>query len=986
MATNTTERGFETLITNYLRDENHYEEGHNSDYSIRYALDVTRLFRFLKKTQPEKLEKLRILAEPIEKRRFLQYLDKRLAQLGVIQLLRKGLSYQYEHFDLFYVRPSAGNVRAAELFADNIFSVTRQVHYSELNKKLAPDLVIFLNGLPIITMELKNQLTKQCTADAVRQYKKDRSPKEKLFSFRRCMVHFAVDDSTVEMCTQLAGERSWFLPFNKGNHEGAGNPPNPHGLKTAYLWEDILQKTELANILENYVQVTESKDPLSKQATYRQIFPRYHQLRLVESLLADARRDGVGQRYLIQHSAGSGKSNEIAWLAHQLVTLKDVAGQEVFDTVIVVTDRINLDRQIRDTIRQFMQVSSTVGWAKDSAELRTLLAKKCKIIITIVHKFQFILKDIDEHHPKAHFAILIDEAHSSQNGSLSAKMNMVLSDEDVPDAFEDEINRIVEERIVKRKMLKNASYFAFTATPKNKTLEMFGRRVDGQDGEVSYAPHYVYTMKQAIEEHFILDVLKYYTPVQSYYRLVKTAEDDPRFDRKKSEKLLRCFVEAQPKTIERKAEIIVEHFHTEVIARGKVGGQARAMVVTKSILQAIEYYEAVTRLLAERHSPYKAILAFSGEKEVHGQRMTEASFNGFPSSEIERRFKKDPYRILIVANKFQTGFDEPLLHTMYVDKPLADIMAVQTLSRLNRCHVGKKDTFVLDFANKPEVIQAAFSRYYKTTMLSGETDPNKLNELIETMEPHEVYTAEQVDAFVAQYLAGASRQELDPMLDASVERYLALEVDDQIEFKSCAKNFVRTYNFLAAILPYGKADWEKLSIFLKLLLLKLPSPQGEDLTEGLLEAVDLESYRAEAQEQMSLALEDADGEVKPVPISGQVGIPTPDVEPLSEILQDFHQIWGGGKLFAPEHEEQVAEQIAGLPNAVRKATPYQNAMQHSDAQNARVESDRATMDAVLETMKTGIELYRAVTENDSFKSWLLREVFEQTYEPRPSMR
>ena len=982
MTTDTTERGLEALITTYLRDVNRYEEGHNSVYARLYALDTTRLFRFLAATQAAKLEQMHILAEPIEKKRFLQYLDRRLSKDGVIKLLRKGLDYKYEHFDLFYVRPSAGNARAAELFAANIFSVTRQVHYSEQNKKLAPDLVIFLNGLPIITFELKNQLTKQSTADAVHQYKVDRSPKEKLFAFRRCIVHFAVDDSTVEMCTHLAGKDSWFLPFNKGYQDGAGNPPNPHGLKTAYLWEDILQKVELAKIIENYVQVTERKDTYTGKASYKQIFPRYHQLRLVESLLADAQRDGVGQRYLIQHSAGSGKSNEIAWLAHQLVTLRDAAGREVFDTVIVVTDRINLDRQIRDTIRQFMQVTSTVGWAKDSAELRTLLQRKCKIIITVVHKFQFILQDIDAHHAQATFAVLIDEAHSSQNGSLSAKMNMVLSDEERPDDFEDTVNALVEERIKKRKLLHNASYFAFTATPKNKTLEMFGRRIDRPDGEVEYRPHYIYTMKQAIEEHFILDVLKYYTPVQSYYRLIKTAEDDPRFDKKKSEKLLRAFVEAQPRTIERKAEIIVEHFHTEVISRGKIGGQARAMVVTKSIAQAIEYYEAISRLLVERRSPYRALIAFSGEKEHGGQMMTEASFNGFPSSEIERRFKENPYRLLVVANKFQTGFDEPLLHTMYVDKPLADIMAVQTLSRLNRCHPLKKDTFVLDFANRPEVIQAAFSRYYKTTMMSGETDPNKLNELIEAMEPHEVYTLEQVDQFADQYLHDVPRQALDPLLDRSVERYLALPVEDQIEFKSCAKNFVRTYNFLAAIMPYGKVDWEKLSIFLKLLLLKLPAPQGEDLTDGLLEAVDLESYRAEAQEQMSLALADEDGEVKPVPISGQIGIPVPDVELLSDILHDFHEVWGGGKLFPPEHEEHVAEQIASLPQAVRKVAEYQNAMQHSDAQNARVESDQATQKAVLETMSTGIELYRAFTGNESFKNWLLREVFEQTYEPR----
>lgn len=633
--------------------------------------------------------------------------------------------------DLFYVRPSVHNPEAAALYEKNIFSVTRQLQYSSFNPRLALDVCAFINGLPVITMELKNQLTKQNVFDAVEQYKNDRTPDEVLFSFKRCIVHFAVDDNEIRMCTELKGKKSWFLPFNKGFNNGAGNPPNPNGIKTDYLWKEILTKDELSNIIENYAQVIAEKDEDTGVTKYKQVFPRYHQLSVVKSLLSDAKRDGVGGRYLIQHSAGSGKSNSIAWLAHQLVTLKNDSGKEIFDTVIVVTDRINLDKQIKDTIKQFMQVSATVGWAKSAGELKQLLNEGKKIIITIVHKFQFILDDIGEVHKDKNFAILIDEAHSSQNGSLSAKMNMVLSGSvyDDEDDLEDKINTIIEGR----KMVKNASYFAFTATPKNKTLEMFGKKERLPDGTTKPEPHYVYTMKQAIEEGFIMDVLRHFTPVQSYYKLAKTIEDDPKFDKKRAQRLLRYYVESNQYAIHEKANIMVEHFHTEVIAKGKVGGKARAMVITSSIKRAIEYYKAVSKLLEERKSPFKAIVAFSGSVEYEGKHVTEADLNGFPSAKIEKTFKGDPYRILIVANKFQTGFDEPLLHTMYVDKGLADIKAVQTLSRLNRSHPDKKDTFILDFVNEPGVIKEAFDRYYKTTILSGETDVNKLNDLIDTM-------------------------------------------------------------------------------------------------------------------------------------------------------------------------------------------------------------------------------------------------------------
>ena len=981
MPSNTRENGFETLIVNALVNDCGYDQGHTTEYNKEYAVDEGRLFRFLQETQADKLAELRILDSELEKERFFKQLDKKLKSDGVIELLRKGLRYKHLKLDLFYVRPSAENPEAAMMYGKNIFSVIRQLQYSRFSPRLALDICIFLNGLPIITMELKNQLTKQNYKDAIKQYKNDRNPIEPLFSFKRCIVHFAVDDNEAWMCTNLKGDKSWFLPFNMGFHDGAGNPPNPNGIKTDYLWKHVLQKDTLSNIIENYAQVIEEVDENTGAKSYKQVFPRYHQLAVVTSLLADAKQDGVGNRYLIQHSAGSGKSNSIAWLAHQLVTLKGDNNREIFDTVIVVTDRINLDKQIRNTIRQFMQVSSTVGWAKNSSELKQLLEEGKKVIITIVHKFQFILDDISTQYRDRKFAILIDEAHSSQNGSLSAKMNMVLSGNvyDDEDDLEDKINTIIEGR----KMVKNASYFAFTATPKNKTLEMFGKKIRQADGTVKPQPHYVYTMKQAIEEGFILDVLKYYTPVQSYYKLAKTVEDDPKFDKKRAQAILRYYVESDSYAIHEKSAIMVEHFHSEVISKGKIGGKARAMVVASSIKRAVQYYTAINQLLKERNSPFKTIVAFSGTTEWEGHPATEADINGFPSAKIERTFKTDPYRILIVANKFQTGFDEPLLHTMYIDKGLSDIKAVQTLSRLNRSYPDKNDTFILDFVNNSDIIKQAFDRYYKTTILSGETDVNKLNDLIDTMESIQVYSNDEVDRFVELYLNDAERDELDPILDRCVEVYSGLTIEEQIEFKSCAKSFARTYNFLAAILPYGSVQWEKLAIFLNLLIPKLPYPQGEDYTEGLLDDVDLESYRAEAKETMQIQLDNENGEAGPIPVSTDIGIDVPELDTLSNILKEFHDIFGNIEW---TDSDKVRKQISDLPEIVSRDVAYQNAMRNSDKQNARAESDRATRSAILATMSSGVELYREIHENESFRRWILDMVFNATYKPPVAAR
>lgn len=970
--TNTKENGLETLIVNWLVEHNGYEEGSNADYNKEYAIDETRLFRFLEKTQPEQFKLLGLNASEQKKRTFLNRLQSELAKRGIIDVLRNGIKVYPADIILFYLTPSESNIKAQEHFEQNIFSVTRQLRYSSDATKLALDLCVFINGLPVITFELKNQLTKQNTDDAVEQYKMDRDPREPLFSFKRCMVHFAVDDAQIKFCTKLAGKDSWFLPFNKGYNDGAGNPPNPNGIMTDYLWKDILTKEKLALIIENYAQVVVDNDPDTKKKKEKQIFPRYHQLDVVTKLLDDVKAHGVGKRYLIQHSAGSGKSNSIAWLAHQLIELEQ-DGHPILDSVIVVTDRKILDKQIRDTIKQFMQVNSTVVWADHSGELRKAITDGKRIIITTVEKFPYIVSEISPEHKNNYFAIIIDEAHSGQSGRNAAQMNLALSgraSDDVNDN-EDKINIMMEGR----KLLSNASYFAFTATPKNKTLETFGVPYE-EAGEIKHKPFHVYTMKQAIQEGFILDVLKNYTAIDSYYKLIKTVEDDPMFDKKRVQKKLRSFVEGNSFTIAKKAAMMVDHFHEQVIAKGKIGGQARAMVVTASIPRCIEYYFAINKCLADRHSPYKAIIAFSGEHAYNGQDLTSAGLNGFPDAKIPKEFKKDPYRLLIVADMFQTGFDEPLLHTMYVDKLLYDIKAVQTLSRLNRSHPQKHDTFVLDFANKPEDIAKSFSTYYKTTILSGETDPNKLYDLVATMENYQIYTKNDVELLVNNYLNGAEREQLDPHLDTCAALYKQLETDDQITFKSAAKAFVRTYGFLGAILPYGNAEWEKLSIFLNLLIPKLPSPREEDFSQGILYSIDLENYRNEARDCLSIKLEDEDTEVAPVPSADAPHIVNPEMDLLSAILSNFNDIFGN---IDWKDADNVRRQILEIPAMVSRDEKYQNAMRNSDEQNARLESKQALERVIIDIMADNMELFKQFQDNPSFKKWLSDMVFNLTY-------
>lgn len=993
--TDTSEKGLESLIVAGLTGEDGtpapqqkgtretqpsyggvgYVAGDPRDYDREHALDLAKLLEFLQDTQPQVVAQLGLAAEGPRRQKFLHRLQGEVAKRGVIDVLRKGVKDGPATMELFYGAPTPGNARAVARFQANIFSVTRQLRYSRDEAQLALDLCLFINGLPIATFELKNRLTKQTVADAVEQYQQDRDERELLFQFGRCVVHFAVDDQEVQMCTELKGKASWFLPFNKGWNDGAGNPPNPQGVKTDYLWKEILSRQGLADILENYAQVVEEKDERTGKKRTKQVFPRYHQLDVVRKLLADAAARGVGRRYLVQHSAGSGKSNSIAWLAYQLVGLER-DGAALFDSVIVVTDRRVLDKQIRDTIKGFRQVSSIVGHAEHSGDLRQFLQAGKKIIITTIQKFPFVLDEIGDEHRERRFAIIIDEAHSSQGGRTAAQMNMALSGQEAGEAedVEDTINRLMESR----KMLANASYFAFTATPKNKTLEVFGEAYP--EGEViKHRPFHSYTMKQAIQEGFILDVLQSYTPVASYYRLMKTIEDDPEFDTNRAQKKLQRYVESHHYAIRQKTEIMVDHFHEQVIARRKIGGAARAMVVTSGIERAIQYYLAFSAYLQERHSPYRAIVAFSGEHEYGGKQMTEASLNGFPSNQIPDMIREDPYRFLIVADKFQTGYDEPLLHTMYVDKLLAGVKAVQTLSRLNRAHPQKHDTFVLDFMNDTDTIQAAFEPYYRTTILSAETDPNKLHDLQADLNGYQVYAWEQVEQFVALYLENASRERLDPILDACVAAYNAsLDEDGQVDFKGKAKAFGRTYNFLASILPYTNAQWEKLSIFLNFLVPKLPTPQEQDLSKGILDAIDMDSYRAEVKASLSLTLPDEDAEIEPVPASGGAHVPEPELDRLSSIIQMFNEEFGnipwndGDKILKVISEE--------LPAKVSADQAYQNARKNSDKQNARIEHDRALERAVMALMADHLELFKQFSDNPSFRKELSDKIFALTYQ------
>ena len=1000
--TDITEKGLEALITQHLCLLNGFEERHFEQYNRTDCVDEELLFRFLEETQPKEVAKLKLSHDANYERRVKYLVNRKINDEtvvndrclgGIINLLRNVITDGNTgiKLKLLYDKPvSTLNVKDAQLYAKNIFSVTRQVHYSTQSEK-SLDLVIFINGIPVITFELKNELTRQTVKDAIKQYKSTRDPKEDLFRLARCLVHFAADSEQVWMCTHLKGENSFFLPFNKGHLNGAGNPPNNSGIKTDYLWKDILTKESLTNIIQNYVQLIEDETEkilpdgkIKKEKVKKLIFPRYHQLDSVRNLLSDAKENGAGKRYLIQHSAGSGKSNSISWLAHQLVGLFDKNNTSaVFDSVIVVTDRIVLDSQIQRNIKQFEQVQGVVEHIdKGSQHLKEALEEGKKIIITTIQKFPYIVNEVGEL-PGNNFAIIIDEAHSSQTGDTAGKLNATLSkdfekmqvDDDefvfIEKNKHDELTSedLIVDIVESRKMLTNASYFAFTATPKPKTLELFGVKYKEGEKEKFHAFH-LYSMKQAIDEGFILDVLQNYTTYQSSYALLKKVADDPRYDKKKAQKKLKIYVESNEHPIARKTAVMVNHFMDAVIGKQKINGLAKAMVVTSSRRNAVKYKSAFDKYLKDNNIPFKAIVAYSGE--IDGE--NEQSLNHFSSSAITEEFKKSTYRFLIVANKYQTGFDQPLLHTMYVDKRLGGVSAVQTLSRLNRIAFGKNDTFVMDFVNSTDEIKNSFNPYYETTILGEATDPQKLFDLQNNLDNYQVYTQEQVVEFSDKIIANVPIDQLHIILDAAANVYYNLpDIKSQDDFRSKCKSYVRLYVFLAQIVSFSNPYLERLYIFLKNLQNKIQI-KDEDLAQGILDNIDMDSYRLQKEGESTLALNQGKELMPSQEVRSKVA--DPEMEYLSNIVKAFNDRFG--TQFT--NEDKVRKMTADLMQDVKDDTAamlnINASLKKKDIQNAQIAFTDILHEKMINHIESNFEVFKEYNDNPEFRSFLAGQLFK----------
>ena len=935
----------------------------------------TRFWHFLEETQKEELEKLQRSAD--WKLKIQERYDRMVRKYGLLRLLRKGLEVEDAHFTLFYQLPLASSSQSVkDNFESNEFSVTRQIRYNLENLREEIDMVVFVNGLPISTLELKNQWTGQnAKVHGIKQYKQDRDPRQPLLNFGRCLVHFAVDTDEVYMTTRLNREKTFFLPFNKGYKNGKGNPPNSFGHKTSYLWEEVFTRESLANIVQHFVRFDgKPNDVLSKRTLF---FPRYHQMDVVRKLLAHAGKNGVGHTYLIQHSAGSGKSNSITWVAYQLIETypekETVPGSKgiqnpLFDSVIVVTDRRLLDKQLRDNIKEFSEVKNIVAPAFSSRELKNNLEQGKKIIITTIQKFPFIVDGIADLSDKR-FAVIIDEAHSSQSGTAAGKMNQAMGMEQNQEEEED-----IQDQILKamqaRKMKGNASYLAFTATPKNATLEKFGtKQADG-----TFKPFHLYSMKQAIEEGFILDVLANYTTYKSYYEIEKSIEENPLFDTKKAQKKLRAYVERDKRTIATKAEIMMEHFISKVYNTKKLKGKAKGMVVTQNIESAIRYYMAINRILKDKGNPFKIAIAFSGKKTVDSLEYSEAEMNGFAEKDTKDKFDTDEYRILVVANKYLTGFDQPKLCTMYIDKKLQGVLAVQALSRLNRSAVkfGKKteDLFILDFFNQIEDIKASFDPFYTSTTLSRATDVNILHELKGTLDDVGVYEWEEVESFVEKYFKGVDAQQLSPIIDMAANRFnqeLELEDEEKADFKIKAKQFVKIYGQMASIMPYEVVAWEKLFWFLKFLIPKLIVKTKEDeMIDELLESVDLSTYGLERTKlNQSIGLDDSDAELDPQNPNprGAHGGDT-EKDPLDEIIRAFNERWFHGWDATPE-DQRV--KFVMLSKHIQAHPDYQTkVVENSDPQTKDLAFRKILDEVMSQQRRKELELYKLYAKDESF--------------------
>lgn len=965
-----------------------YQIGYAKDFNPQYALDERLFWQFLHATQPLELAKIEKTGADWQ-RKIIDRLDRLIKKDGVLGLLKKGFQLEDAEFCLMYPAPLASSADSVKHnFAQNILSCTRQVRYSLNNPLQEIDMVLFVNGLPIITLELKNPQTGQnARYHGVKQYCQDRDNRQPLLQFGRCLVHMAVDPEEILMTTKLNGKETFFLPFNKGNQFGAGNPINPTGHRTAYLWDEILSPASLANIIAHFVRLDgDSKTPLAKRDLY---FPRYHQLDVVRRLVSHSSEYGVGHTYLIQHSAGSGKSNSITWAAFQLIetypTTVDVRGAKslehpLFDSVIVVTDRRLLDKQIRDNIKAFSDVKNIVAPAMNSAELRLALEQGKKIIITTLQKFHFILDGIGDMSGR-NFAVIIDEAHSSQGGTAASDLNSALGgqgEQDL-DAIQD-VQDLVLESIRARKMRGNASYFAFTATPKRSTLEKFGE----QQPDGTFQPFHLYSMKQAIEEGFILDVLANYTTYQSYYEIQKSIEDNPQFNNNKAQKILRAYVEKSMEGIASKAEVMLDHFLQQVVGTRKLKGKAKGMIVTHDIASAIRYFHAVQQQLVARGNPFKALIAFSGEKqftkeadkELCGKTYTEAGLNGFAEADTKDQFDTDDYRLLIVANKYLTGFDQPKLCTMYVDKKLQDVLAVQTLSRLNRSanKLGKRteDLFVLDFFNTADEMKASFDPFYTSTTLSKATDINVLHDLKNELDNIGVYEWDEVEAFIELYFNDADADQLSPILNTAAERFrteLLLTDMTKADFKIKAKHFVKVYAQISAIRDIEMLKWEQLFWFLKCLipLLVVTDPERDQI-KGLLELVDLSSYGLERKTlNQHIQLDDAATELDPTSVNprGAHGGDETLPDPLDQIITDFNERWFSGWKSTPEDKRvkltQLAHKVKQHPDFAAKYQATNN------PDNKLAALHKIIAEVMLSARRDEMELYKLFATDDAFK-------------------
>lgn len=978
------ERKLEEAIELHLTKANGFVRRSPLQFDRELCLDSELLFRFIKTTQPAAWERLvEQHGDEVEERfikRLMQEWENYLSNgAGTVDLLRRGVTDHGVKFSLAFFKPETGfNEEAQTQYAGNIFSVTRQVKYSKKNEN-SIDTVLFLNGLPVFTVELKNQLSGQSYRSAITQYKQDRDPVEPLLRWKRCLAHFAVDTDEAWLTTRLDRLKTRFLPFNLGNEGGAGNPVNLDGFRTEYLWKQVWTRDSLLEIIGRFVQlqVEEREDDRGRKIKSESlVFPRYHQLDAVRRLVTDARANGAGKNYLIQHSAGSGKSNTIAWTAHRLSELHDATDRPVFDGVVIITDRRVLDKQLRDTVKQFELTSGVVKKVENGGrELKKALEDGAKIITTTLQKFPVIVDSIDKLLGKR-FAVIIDEAHSSQGGEGVTALRRTLRDEvlqleeaerqakEEAKKNKDIEDRIIEEMESRRAKVANISFFAFTATPKAKTLETFGWRdpIDKQN-----KPFHLYSMKQAIEEGFILDVLKNYTTYKSYFALLKKISNDPEYDKKVAERLMITYVEKHEHTVSKKVEAIVRHFDETIVKQ--INGQAKAMIVTRSRLHAVYFKRALDTYLREHNYRFKSLVAFSGKVKDGELEFTEAQMNGVPETNTVQEFKKPEYKFLVVAEKFQTGFDQPLLTAMYVDKKLSGVAAVQTLSRLNRTHADKDEVFVLDFVNEADDIKESFQPYYTTTVLSETTDPNVLHDLERDLYAFRLFGLEEVEDFAKLYYGGANPAALNSALDKIVSRFKEHLPEEREEIRSKLADYKRKYAFISQIIRFTDTRLEKLYAFTRLLLKKLPYDPIK-LPQELVENIDIESYKLVKKSSGTIFLENEVGELSGIG-SGHGGVgDNKEMAYLSSIIKEVNDRFG------TEFSQEDKLILSRMGEELSNNTDLRGAILSNTVDQAKIKFDAAFEDALVKALNSHFKLYEKLDKSRELKDFVGKRMFD----------